>query len=117
MFALQGVKIEGKAEESYPQVGSRELKMEQWVQGPHFNAEGFSIRVLCAHGVAPLMTVSARVGRFYYAEKVQGLDACVLEPEHDWFMSFIERAKQRQQQQEVFLGRLANELTRLRLAQ
>ncbi|HBO5517495.1 TPA: hypothetical protein L4559_006452 [Pseudomonas aeruginosa] len=91
--------------------------MEHWEKGPQFTAEGLSIRVLCAHGAVPFMTVSAKAGRFYYAEKVQGLPAEVLDPGHDWFTCFLDRAKRKKLQQEAFLGRQANGLQRLALAQ
>lgn len=91
--------------------------MEHWEKGPQFTAEGLSIRVLCTHGEDPVTAVSAKAGRFYYAEKVQGLPADVLAPGHDWIMKFLERAKRKKLQQEEFLGRQANGLQRLALAQ
>ncbi len=116
MRTTQDVKIEGRVGVSFPLVTSRELKMESWEKGPQFTVEGLSIRVLCAHGEDPVTAVSAKAGRFYYAEKVQGLPADVLDPGHDWLARFLERAKRKKLQQEAFLGRQANGLPRLALA-
>lgn len=90
--------------------------MEHWVKGPQFTADGFSIRVLCAQGDEPVTAVSAKSGRFYYAEKVQGLPAEILDPGHVWLMRFLVRAKRKKEQQEAFLVRQGNELTQFSLA-
>jgi hypothetical protein len=105
----------GKGGSEFSAVTSRELKMESWENGPQFTVEGLSIRVLCAHGEDPVTAVSAKAGRFYYAEKVQGLPADVPDPGHDWLTRFLERAKRKKLQQEAFLGRQANGLPRLAL--
>lgn len=77
--------------------------MEHWEKGPEFSAEGLSISVLCAQGVVPLLAVSAKAGRFYYAEKVQGVPADVLDTQNIWLMNFLDRAKRKREQQDAFL--------------
>lgn len=90
--------------------------MDAWEQGPQFTAEGLRISVLCAKGASPVMAVSAKAGRFYYAEKVQGVLAGALDPGHEWVTNFIERAKRKKVEQDDFLERSPIGLTRLLLA-
>ncbi|HBP6530753.1 TPA: hypothetical protein L6A81_34635 [Pseudomonas aeruginosa] len=103
MQVTQGSKIEGEAGQARPSDVSRELRMEHWEKGPEFSAEGLSISVLCAQGVVPLLAVSAKAGRFYYAEKVQGVPADVLDTQNIWLMNFLDRAKRKREQQDAFL--------------
>lgn len=103
MHVSHGSKIEGKAGQARPSDVSRELRMEHWEKGPEFSAEGLSISVLCAQGVVPLLAVSAKAGRFYYAEKVQGVPADVLDAQNIWLMNFLDRAKRKREQQDAFL--------------
>lgn len=81
--------------------------MQQWERGSEFSADGLSISVLCFHGEESLLAVSAKAGRFYYAEKVRAFSAATLDIESVWFLSFLDRAKRKREQEEAFLWRRA----------
>jgi hypothetical protein len=106
----------GRGGRGFPPWRSRELVMDAWEQGPQFTAGGLRISVLCAKGASPVMAVSAKAGRFYYAEKIQGELTGALDPGHEWVTDFIERAKRKKVEQDDFLERSPIGLTRLLLA-
>ena len=80
--------------------------MENWVkEGPEFLADGLSIAVLRDSGPSQLLAVSAKAGRFYYAEKVEGLSTEAVAPENVWFLNFLGRAKRNRERQAAILCR------------
>lgn len=115
MPLMDSVKIEGREGANAPLVSSRELSMEQWIKGPHFTAEGLAICVLQIDGLCPLATVSAKAGSFYYAEKLKGATPDALEPDSQWFIGFLERAKLKKLRQEALLGAQRSSITRIAL--